>query len=121
MTFASEMDDFLRLLMVEKNYSTHTIEHYKRDLLRFSAYLESVDLQWNKVTAKHLRDYVSRRFFEGVKSRTLQRELSSMRGFYRHCIARGSAESNPTLGVRPPKSGKKLPETLTIEQVASLL
>ena len=121
MAFAQEMDNFLAVLNLEKNYSGHTIESYKRDLLRFSAYLESAGLSWRKITAKDVRDYVSHRFFKGIKSRTLQRELSSVRGFYRHCIARGSANSNPVLGVRPPRSEKRLPQTLTIEQVVSLL
>ncbi len=121
MSFAQEADDFLAVLGREKNYSSHTIGNYRRDLDRFRAYLEAAGLDWKNIEAKQVRDYVSRRFFEGIKGRTLQRELSSLRGFYRHCIARGVVNRNPAIGVRPPRSEKRLPETLTIEQVASLL
>ncbi len=121
MPIMREADDFLAILGREKNYSSHTIEGYRRDLERFSAYLETAGLNWKAINAKHVRDYVSHRFFEGAGGKTLQRELSSLRGFYRHCVARGDVGHNPVLGVRPPRSEKKLPQTLTIEQVASLL
>ncbi len=120
-SFAREAADFLAVLGREKNYSSHTLDGYGRDLARFSEYLDAAGADWTTVAVKHVRDYVSHRFFEGVKGRTLQRELSSLRGFYRHCIARGVVARNPTLGVHPPRTEKKLPETLTIEQVASLL
>ena len=119
--FHALVDEFLAVLAREKNYSAHTIKSYRRDLLRFAGYLEAEGLDWGKVEAKHVRDYVAHRFTGGVADRTLQRELSSLRGFYRHCMATGAATCNPTLGVRPPRTGRKLPETLTIEQVESLL
>ncbi len=121
MSLPREANDFLAVLAREKNYSTNTVEAYRRDLTRFFEYLEAAGTDWKKSEPKHVRDYVSRRFFDGAKGRTLQRDLSSLRGFYRHCLARGDVARNPTLGVRPPRSEKKLPETLTIEQVASLL
>ena len=121
MTFLLSVDDFLAVLRREKNYSPHTIANYRRDLLRFSAYLNNAALDWKNLSAKHLRDYVSERFFDGIKGRTLQRELSSLRSFYRHCVAGGTVKNNPVIGVRPPRGDKKLPETLTIEQLVSLL
>ena len=120
MFFVQALNDFLAVLAHEKNYSSHTIKSYRRDLIRFSDYLESANLSWQALDAKNVRDYVSHRFFESVKGRTLQRELSSLRGFYRHCVACGFANCNPALGVRPPRTEKRLPETLTVEQVACL-
>lgn len=116
-----EANDFLAVLAREKNYSANTVEGYRRDLTRFFEHLETAGVDWKKSEPKHVRDYVSRRFLGGVKGRTLQRELSSLRGFFRHCLAQGGVARNPTLGIRPPRSEKRLPETLTIEQVASLL
>ena len=112
---------FLETLAYEKNYSAHTVDSYRRDLARFAAYLKNNALDWRKIEAKNVRDYVSFRFVEEqVKGQTLQRELSSLRGFYRHCLACGYTGNDPAADVRPPRSGKKLPTVLTIEQVSSL-
>ena len=119
--FAQAQDDFLAVLSRERNYSHHTLTAYHRDLDRFRGYLEVAGLDWREITEKDVRSYVSHRFFDGARGRSLQRELSSLRSFYRHCLACGSAVRNPVLGVRPPRFEKRLPETLTIEQITSLL
>ena len=121
MLFTRMQEDFLEVLGREKNYSRHTLSAYRRDLDRFRTCLEETGLDWRSITAKNVRDYVTHRFFDGVKGRTLQRELSSLRGFYRHCLSRGVVARNPVLGVRPPRFEKKLPGALTIEQLISLL
>ena len=112
---------FLETLTYERNYSAHTIQGYRRDLTKFATYLKDKKLDWRKIEAKNIRNYISFRFVEEkVKGRTLQRELSSLRGFYWHCHARGDIEDNPAASVRPPRSDKRLPTALTIEQVSSL-
>ncbi len=121
MSLSQAITAFLETLAYEKNYSAHTIRSYRRDLARFAAYLKDNALNWQKIEAKNIRNYVSARFVEAkVKGRTLQRELSSLRGFYRHCLTCGHTSENPAENVRPPRSDKKLPAVLSIEQVASL-
>lgn len=116
------LDEFLEMLAWEKNYSLHTVRSYRFDLLRFSTYLEKMSLDWRQIDAKNIRDYISCRFFKNkVTGRTLQRALSGVRSFYEYCLACGYTGNNPAAGVRPPRSKKKLPETLTAEQIATLL
>lgn len=115
------IDEFLEMLAWEKNYSPHTIRAYRFDLLRFSAYLEETPLDWRQIDARNIRDYISRRFFENrVTGKTLQRELSGLRSFYEHCLVCGHTGDNPVGDVRSPRPEKRLPETLTVEQLSSL-
>lgn len=114
-------DDFLNVLRQEKNYSVHTVSAYSRDLKRFFAYLRKNNEVWSTIRSQTVRDYVSQRFFAGINGRSLQRELSSVRGFYHYCRAQGFIAHNPAHGVRAPRYQKRLPTTLSIEQIAGLL
>lgn len=114
-------DDFLNVLRQEKNYSVHTVSAYGRDLKRFFAYLRKNNKVWSSICSQTVRDYVSQRFFAGINGRSLQRELSSVRGFYHYCRAQGFIAHNPAHGVRAPRYQKRLPTTLSIEQIAGLL
>ena len=115
------IEEFLATLKYEKNYSAHTLDNYRRDLLRFTAFLRKTETDWHALSAKQVRDYVSERFFSNVKRRTIQRELSSLRSFYRYYLTKGEVKNNPVTDVRAPRTEKRLPTTLTIEQISRLL
>ena len=120
-TFESALEKFLATLTYEKNYSPHTISNYRRDLLRFHEFLETRETQWQQLSAKQIRDYISQRFFANIKGRTLQRELSSLRSFYQYWLMRSEVVNNPVNDVRAPRTEKRLPTILTIEQISRLL
>ncbi|MGU9977631.1 MAG: tyrosine recombinase XerC [Candidatus Oxydemutatoraceae bacterium WSBS_2016_MAG_OTU14] len=123
MIFDTARNNFLEKLQFEKNYSVHTIDAYRRDLKQFEAYLGKLEAieQWQDVSADTVLSYVSQRYFEGVCSKTLQRHLSSLRSFYQHYCDQYLIKNNPLEFVKLPRADKKLPQTLTIEQVAQLV
>ena len=112
---------FLAVLRDERNYSAHTLDAYARDVHRFLDFVEQSRLEWDRIGDEHVREYVSRRFLAGVKARTLLRELSSLRRFFRYCVEHGFATCNPAEAVQPPRADKRLPETLSVDQIARLL
>lgn len=113
--------DFLDTLHHEKNYSRHTLSAYQRDIKRFLVYLQRQGETWRSVKQQTVRDYAARRFLAGISGRSLQRELSSLRGFYHYCRAQGFVVDNPAHGVRPPRYRKRLPKTLSVDQISALL
>ena len=112
---------FLDTLHGARNYSPRTIDAYRRDILRFLDFLQTAGVEWRAAGEEHVRDYVSRRFLSGVRGRTLQRELSALRQFFRYCGECGWMDGNPAATVRPPRVEKNLPQTLTVDQVVELL
>ena len=120
-SFDSAVKDFLATLAYEKNYSAHTITNYRRDLFRFMQFLQTTNADWRALDSKQIRNYVSERFFSHIKGRTLQRELSSLRCFYQYCLVQGTVKNNPVADVHAPRTEKRLPTTLTIEQISQLL
>ncbi len=112
------IDRYLRHLREERRYSPHTVENYARDLRRLC---EAVGDDWSSVKVHDIRALVAKEHRQGAGSKTLQRLLSAIRGFFNYLIRGGVADANPALDVRAPKSGRKLPGVLDVDQVARLL
>lgn len=109
---------FVRHLASERRLSPHTVTHYRRDLERAAPHLPQ---PWSAVTGHDIRALVARLHREGLGGRSLQRLLSTLRGFYGFLIREGLARDNPALDIRAPKSGRRLPKALDADQVRHLL
>lgn len=116
------LDQFIQMLRSEKYYSPHTCSNYRRDLEQFQQFLLSADIsEWNKVDYNRVSAYAAHRYRQGRKSRTIQRELSSIRSFFQFLIRQGELSRNPALEVSAPKADKPLPKTCDAETLDRLL
>jgi integrase/recombinase XerC len=116
------LDSYIQVLRSEKYYSPHTCKNYRRDLDNFSRYLQDHDItQWSKVDFVQVSAYAAYRFRNGLKSSSIQRELSSIRGLYQFLIRESVVKSNPAKEVSAPKPDQLLPKTCDAEQVGQLL
>jgi integrase/recombinase XerC len=116
------LDQYLESLRSEKYYSPHTCKSYRRDLNQFYAYLKKHQIiSWVDVSFNMVSRYAAGRHRSGLKSRSIQRELSSIRGFFQYLIKRGILENNPAIEVAAPKADKPLPKTCDAEQLDQLL
>lgn len=116
------LDHFIQMLRSEKYYSPHTCSNYRRDLDLFQGYLAARNIDsWEAVNYNLVSGYAAQRHRQGRKSRTIQRELSSIRSFYQFLIRGGWVAQNPALEVRAPKTDKPLPKTCDAETIDRLL
>ncbi|MEM7565471.1 MAG: tyrosine recombinase XerC [Pseudomonadota bacterium] len=116
------LEQFIQMLRSEKYYSPHTCSNYRRDLEQFQQFLLSADIrEWNKVDYNRVSAYAAHRYRQGRKSRTIQRELSSIRSFFQFLIRQGDMSRNPALEVSAPKADKPLPKTCDAETIDRLL
>jgi len=84
---AEYLDHFIQMLRSEKYYSPHTCLNYRRDLNQFQTYLAARNIDsWQAVTYNLVSGFAAQRHRQGRKSRTIQRELSSIRSFYQFLI-----------------------------------
>ena len=113
---------YLDRLKVQQRLSLRTVSAYERDLLNFKGYLESHNVSgWAFVDARLIRGYVAERHRHGLGSRSLQRELSAVRGFFDALIREGALEINPAQGIRAPKAPKTLPDVPDVDALVGLL
>ena len=108
---------FLDYLTFEKRYSPHTLKAYQRDIEQFAAVHGAA---WGEVKPNQVSSMVARLRSKGASPRTCQRLLASLRSFFRYLEKQGVVQANPAAGVRSPKRGNRLPNTLDADLTAKL-
>ncbi|MDD5034648.1 MAG: tyrosine recombinase XerC [Methylococcaceae bacterium] len=113
---------YLEILRVQRRSSDHTLDAYTRDLDRLCTYCESKGLaSWTDLRPQHIRAHIADRHREEISSRSLQRELSAIRGFFGYLIHERLLDLDPARGVRAPKAPRSLPGLLDVDQVVGML
>ncbi|HFC53856.1 MAG TPA: tyrosine recombinase XerC [Gammaproteobacteria bacterium] len=116
------IDSFISYLQTERRCSPHTRQNYRRDLVRIKEFCTARAISdWRSLDVHAVRAYAASRHRQGVSGRTIARELSSLRSFYRFLLSEGEVGSNPAAEVSAPKAPRRLPEPLDVDQVARLL
>ncbi len=116
------LERFLRHLQRERNYSPHTCEGYRHDLVQMVAYLEERDIaHWSQLQGETIRAYIARLHRQGRSPRSLQHQLSALRSLFHYLLREGEVTTNPAVGLRAPKGVQKLPAILDPDQMAVLL
>lgn len=138
-------NEFLYQLKNIKNASEHTLRNYAIDLNSLKNYLELKVLEQEpeqqlpkiSIMANHLyslektlplslldrkliRNYLADLYQENLNKRSIVRKLSSLRTFLRFCVAQSYLTLNPAEQIESPKFDKKLPTSLSYEQVLRL-
>ena len=111
------LKDFLSI----KNYSKHTISNYERDINRFLQYLETKKIDSNNINTSIITGWIISMRKNGLGNRSIQRNISSLKNFYKFLFKSGAIDTNHFESVQSPKIRETLPKTLTPEDVEKLL
>lgn len=119
---STDLNRFYRYLQSERRYSPHTLAAYRRDISAFLAFCTERDIeQWDNMDEALVRNFVSAQHRKGLSARSLHRRLSAIRALFKFLCKHQKATSNPAQGVAAPKTGKRLPDTLGVDQLNHLL
>lgn len=121
------LEEFLVYHGTVNSGSAHTADAYRRDLQRFFAYLGAEGISdLDDVDRTVVLGYVnelrrSRSNGKPLTSRTVSRNLSSLRTFYRYLNENHLAETNPFLAVKIPHQKIRLPDYLFEDEIDTLM
>ena len=122
MSFESDLKDFYNYLESERRYSPHTLTAYRRDLDALTSYSRQRGItSWKQIDDLDVRAFVASQHRKGLSGTSLQRQLSSVRSLFNFLCRHHRADSNPAQGVPAPRSARRLPETLSVDQLENLL
>ena len=115
------IETFLDSLWLEKNLSQNTIESYNNDLSKFRNFLEKNNKSVLKADHFLILSFLSFLLDKGFSSKTVSRNISSLKSFFKYLISVEHIKINPMLNIDAPKSGLFLPTTLTVEETQQIL
>ena len=116
------IDSFLNMLAVEKGLARNTLEAYSRDLNRLANYLQANGVKsWPEGSGSQLRTYFSSLRETGLSVRSITRNLVALRQFYRFLEKERVIQENPVPRLLLPVESRRLPTTLTHDDVERLL
>ena len=116
----SHLDDFSRILKIERNYSNNTISSYLSDLKSFDSFLEKNRINFEELNNKHTKLFFRNLSKKKFSPRTIKRKFSSLSSYFSFLLDRRIIKNNPLNGVFTPKIPKILPEILTIEEINNI-
>jgi integrase/recombinase XerC len=116
------IERYLGHLHHERRLSPHTRSNYRRDLEAFVAFADERGIDdWAIVDSALVRDFAAARHRRGLSGRSVQRGLSALRSFYGYLLRERAVALNPAVDVRAPKSPRKLPAIMAVDDMQRLL
>jgi len=116
------VDQYLNYLLIERGLSKNTIESYSSDLTRYLDFLKKKRIHTiNDADATAILKHLISLRNTGLGARSRARHLVTLRGFYRFLVDEKVIKNDPTRIIDLPKSGLRLPDVLSFEEVERLL
>jgi integrase/recombinase XerD len=116
------VDTYMLHLKVERGLAQNTLDSYRRDLNKFTRYLRSNDVSTlDGVDRRIIMSFMEDLHNQHRAPATISRNLAAIRSFFSFLILENLVKTNPAIELDTPKIPKRLPNVLTITQVATLL
>lgn len=116
------VDTFLSYLSVERGLSRNTIVSYKEDLEHYIDFLTELHIDtFSKTTKNEIINFMLNQKNKGISANSVARRLAAIKVFYRFLVRESLLKSDPTSLIDSPKLWKKIPETLSLNEVEALL
>ncbi|TNF12660.1 MAG: site-specific tyrosine recombinase XerD [Rhodobacteraceae bacterium] len=112
---------FLEAQAAEAGSARNTILGYGRDLNDFAGFLQAKGLSYATLTRENIETYLIRCEADGLAKSTRARRLSAIRQLFRFAYEEGWRADNPAIRISGPGRAKRLPKTLSLEEVEALL
>jgi len=121
MSWKQSIKEFKSYLRIERSLSENTIDSYLRDIRKLAKFSEEKDLNELQITKAEVKEFIASINKEEISARSQSRIISGIKAFYKYLILEDYLKVNPTELIESPRIGMKLPDTLSIEEIDSLI
>ncbi|MDP2921792.1 MAG: site-specific tyrosine recombinase XerD [Candidatus Omnitrophota bacterium] len=116
------IEQFLSYISVERGMANNTISSYKRDLAKFADFLKSKKIDSiDKASRQVINSFMMAEKERGMGSNSISRELACIKSFFKFLLKENIIKEDAANIIESPKLWKKLPYTLSIQEVETLL
>lgn len=114
--------DYQSYLRIERGLSKNTIENYGFDIERLCLFLDTNQIEVSpvKITDETIQQFIYAVAKE-VNPRSQARIISGLKSFFSYLVFEDYRNDNPLELIETPKTGRKLPDTLSVKEIDSLI
>jgi integrase/recombinase XerD len=114
---------FKSYLQLERSLSGNTVEAYQRDIEQLRSFIESTSGEQSPIgiETKQLREFIQEVAELGLSPASQSRMVSGIRSFYKYLLLEDKIETDPSELLELPRIGRKLPDTLSNEEVVTMI
>ena len=122
MNWSRYIKDYQSYLRIERGLSKNTIENYGFDIERLCLFLETnqIDVSPIKISDETLQQFIYSVAKE-VNPRSQARIISGLKSFFNYLVFEDYRNDNPLELIEAPKTGRKLPDTLSLQEIDVLI
>jgi len=115
------IEQFIYFMEVERGVSDNTIQSYRRDIVKFSKYLDRIKKEVSSVKRDTIVDYLMFLKDQGLSPSSIARNLAALKTFWKFLVSERFVRENAAAIVETPKTWKTIPEVLNAAEVEKLL
>lgn len=122
MKWKHALKDFQDYLKIERGLSENTIANYTLDVAKLIQFLELNEIQFSPIDIDE--STIQKFIYEIAKilnARSQTRIISGLKSFFSYLVFEDYRKDNPTELIEAPKIGRKLPDTLSTEEIDRLI
>lgn len=118
----SYIKDYQNYLKIERGLSKNSVENYSFDVQRLYKFLKqnSIEVSPIHITEEQVQEFIYE-ISKQVNPRTQSRLISGLKSFFKYLIFEDYRTTNPLELIEAPKTGRKLPDVLSIEDIDNLI
>ena len=122
MTWLQALKDYQHYLKIERGLSTNSIKSYSYDVEKLMKFLETNNLKSSplKIDATLTKAFVYE-VAKHMNERSQARLISGLKSFFNYLVFEDYRETNPVDLIESPRIGRKLPDTLSLEEIDNLI
>ena len=116
------LDTFFNYMLIERGLSKNTIDSYARDITKFSNFIyHTISKSLTECINKDLILFLAHLQEDGYSSKSIARNVSSIKSFYRFLHNENVIKQNPFIEIKTPRTEKRLPDVLNEDEVMLVL
>ncbi len=122
MNWQQALTDYRHYLKLERGLSANSIENYSLDVTKLINYLNVNEIEVNpvEISEKTVQEFIYQ-VSKNLNARSQSRLISGLRSFFSFLIFEDYRKDNPLDLIESPKTGRKLPDTLSVEEIDKII
>lgn len=117
-----QMEEYINYVILEQNLTNNTKESYSNELKKYELFLSKQEIfDIKEISYDHIVHYLKELSEDGLKPQSISHSITVIRNFHKYFMKIGYLKKDVSKNIDQPKLTKKLPNTLSVEEVDLLL